>query len=53
MTVDGHVDPDFTDEVVNGACLTREGTITHAQTLAAVEAESPATRVRTAKNVSK
>jgi NAD(P) transhydrogenase subunit alpha len=41
MTVDGRVIPDFTDEVVTGACLTRDGTINHAPTLAAVEAEIP------------
>jgi NAD(P) transhydrogenase subunit alpha len=40
MTVDGRVVPDFTDEVVNGACLTRDGTINHAPTLEAIEAEA-------------
>ncbi|MDQ1546869.1 MAG: H+-translocating transhydrogenase subunit alpha [Actinomycetota bacterium] len=40
MTVDGRVQPDFTDEVVDGACLTRDGTVNHAPTLAALEAES-------------
>jgi NAD(P) transhydrogenase subunit alpha len=40
MTVDGRVVPDFTDEVVSGACLTRDGTIAHAQTREAVEAET-------------
>ncbi|MDQ1551010.1 MAG: H+-translocating transhydrogenase subunit alpha [Actinomycetota bacterium] len=39
MTVDGRVQPDFTDEVVDGACLTRDGTVNHAPTLAALEAE--------------
>ncbi|TFC94839.1 MULTISPECIES: NAD(P) transhydrogenase subunit alpha [Cryobacterium] len=36
MTVDGAVTPDFTDEVVAGACLTHAGTIRHAPTAAAV-----------------
>jgi NAD(P) transhydrogenase subunit alpha len=40
MTVEGQVQPDFTDEVVDGACLTRDGTVNHAPTLAALEAES-------------
>jgi NAD(P) transhydrogenase subunit alpha len=40
MTVDGRVQPDFADEVVDGACLTRDGTVNHAPTLAALEAES-------------
>jgi H+-translocating NAD(P) transhydrogenase subunit alpha len=37
MAVDGRVQPDFTDEVVDGACLTRGGTVNHAPTLAALE----------------
>ena len=41
MAVDGRVQPDFTDEVVDGACLTRDGTVNHAPTLAAIEAEAP------------
>jgi NAD(P) transhydrogenase subunit alpha len=41
MAVDGRVLPDFTDEVVDGACLTRDGTVNHAPTLAALEAEAP------------
>jgi NAD(P) transhydrogenase subunit alpha len=45
MTVDGRVVPDFTDEVVSGACLTRDGTINHAPTLAAIEAETSVTKV--------
>jgi H+-translocating NAD(P) transhydrogenase subunit alpha len=45
MTVDGRVVPDFTDEVVRGACLTRDGTINHAPTLAAIEAETGPTKV--------
>ncbi len=32
MTVDGSVTPDFDDEVVAGACLTRDGDITHEPT---------------------
>jgi NAD(P) transhydrogenase subunit alpha len=40
MAVDGRVQPDFTDEVVDGACLTRDGTVNHAPTLAALEAET-------------
>ncbi|TFD03927.1 Re/Si-specific NAD(P)(+) transhydrogenase subunit alpha [Cryobacterium sinapicolor] len=38
MTVDGRVTPDFTDEVVAGACLTHDGTIRHEPTAAAVAA---------------
>jgi NAD(P) transhydrogenase subunit alpha len=37
MTVDGRVVPDFTDEVVAGACLTADGVVRHAPTAAAVE----------------
>ncbi|TFC58076.1 NAD(P) transhydrogenase subunit alpha [Cryobacterium sp. TMT2-15-1] len=36
MTVDRTVTPDFTDEVVAGACLTHDGTIRHEPTAAAV-----------------
>ncbi|HEY8911916.1 NAD(P) transhydrogenase subunit alpha [Lacisediminihabitans sp.] len=36
MTVDGVVVPDFTDEVVGGACLTRDGIVTHQPTLEAM-----------------
>jgi NAD(P) transhydrogenase subunit alpha len=39
MAVDGRVQPDFTDEVVDGACLTRDGTVNHAPTLAALETQ--------------
>ncbi|HEX3680161.1 MAG TPA: NAD(P) transhydrogenase subunit alpha [Galbitalea sp.] len=46
MTVDGRVIPDFTDEVVDGACLTRDGTINHAPTLAAIEAQAAPTKVK-------
>ncbi|TFC37889.1 NAD(P) transhydrogenase subunit alpha [Cryobacterium sp. TMT2-42-4] len=38
MTVDRTVAPDFTDEVVAGACLTHDGTIRHEPTAAAVAA---------------
>ncbi|HSP51622.1 MAG TPA: NAD(P) transhydrogenase subunit alpha [Cryobacterium sp.] len=38
MTVDGTVAPDFTDEVVAGACLTHDSTIRHEPTAAAVAA---------------
>ncbi len=41
MTVDGRVTPDFTDEVVDGACLTRDGTVNHAQTREAIAALTP------------
>ncbi|HEY5229291.1 MAG TPA: NAD(P) transhydrogenase subunit alpha [Galbitalea sp.] len=41
MTVDGRVAPNFDDEVVNGACLTRDGTVNHAQTREAIEAAAP------------
>jgi NAD(P) transhydrogenase subunit alpha len=44
MTVDGRVQPDFTDEVVDGACLTRDGMVNHPPTLAALEAESAPTK---------
>ena len=40
MTVDGRVVPDFDDEVVSGACLTRDGTVNHAQTREALEAQA-------------
>lgn len=36
MTVDGVVVPDFTDEVVGGACLTHDGIVTHQPTLEAM-----------------
>jgi NAD(P) transhydrogenase subunit alpha len=36
MTVDGGVTPDFDDEVVAGACLTRGGEVRHATTAAAI-----------------
>jgi NAD(P) transhydrogenase subunit alpha len=37
MTVDGQVVPDFTDEVIAGACLTAGGEVRHAPTAAALE----------------
>lgn len=41
MTVDGKVVPDYTDDVVSGACLTRDGSVTHAPTLEALEQQKP------------
>jgi H+-translocating NAD(P) transhydrogenase subunit alpha len=40
MTVEGQVQPDYTDDVVNGACLTRDGEINHAPTREALDAAS-------------
>lgn len=40
MTVDGDVSPDFTDEVIAGACLTHDGTVRHAPTAEALAAAS-------------
>ena len=37
MTADGQVVPDFTDEVIAGACLTADGVVRHAPTAAALE----------------
>jgi NAD(P) transhydrogenase subunit alpha len=37
MTADGIVAPDFTDEVLAGACLTHDGLVTHPPTAAALE----------------
>lgn len=37
MTVDGQVAPDFEDEVIAGACLTRDGVVQHAPTAQALE----------------
>lgn len=43
MTADGVVAPDYTDEVVAGACLTRDGTVAHEPTANAVaELKAPA-----------
>ncbi|MEO6201216.1 MAG: Re/Si-specific NAD(P)(+) transhydrogenase subunit alpha [Cryobacterium sp.] len=39
MTADGVIGPDFTDEVIAGACLTHEGRVTHPPTAAALEGE--------------
>ncbi|QDW29374.1 NAD(P) transhydrogenase subunit alpha [Arthrobacter sp. KBS0702] len=40
MTTDGTVAPDFDDDVVAGACLTRDGAVRHAGTAAAMEAHN-------------
>ncbi|MGI8899661.1 MAG: NAD(P) transhydrogenase subunit alpha [Nocardioides sp.] len=37
MTRDGAFDPDFDDEIIAGSCVTRDGTIWHEPTRAAVE----------------
>ena len=37
MTADGVVTPDFTDDVIAGACLTHDGQVRHAPTAAALE----------------
>ncbi len=43
MTADGTVAPDYTDEVVSGACLTRDGTVVHEPTANALaEKRAPA-----------
>ena len=45
MTKDGVVAPDYSDEVVSGACLTRDGNVTHeptAQSLTQSKAEAKA-----------
>lgn len=42
MTADGQVRPDFDDEVVAGACLTRAGAVRHAATASALAAWNPA-----------
>ena len=39
MTKDGAFAPDFEDEIVLGACVTREGAIVHGPTRALVEGE--------------
>jgi len=39
MTSDGTIAPDFTDEVIAGACLTHDGRVTHPPTAAALEGE--------------
>ena len=40
MIVDGHLTPDFTDEVIAGACLTRDGQVRHEPTAAAIRGEN-------------
>lgn len=40
MTVDGRVVPDFTDDVVAGACLTHDGRVMHQPTAAALKGAS-------------
>ncbi len=40
MTADGIVAPDFSDEVIAGACLTHDGQVRHEPTAAALRAES-------------
>lgn len=40
MTTDGQVVPDFTDEVIAGACLTADGEVRHAPTAAALEGKN-------------
>jgi NAD(P) transhydrogenase subunit alpha len=37
MTADGQIAPDFSDEVLAGACLTRDGSVLHAPTAAALD----------------
>jgi NAD(P) transhydrogenase subunit alpha len=32
MTTDGRVEPDFSDEIVDGACVTHDGAVRHAYT---------------------
>jgi NAD(P) transhydrogenase subunit alpha len=32
MTRDGRVEPDFTDEIVDGACVTHHGVVRHGYT---------------------
>lgn len=45
MTADGTVAPDFDDEVVSGACLTRDGNIVHEPTANALaEKKAPAAK---------
>lgn len=39
MNVDGRIQPDFEDEVVAGACLTRDGDITHEPTREALSSQ--------------
>jgi NAD(P) transhydrogenase subunit alpha len=37
MTREGRFDPDFEDEIVAGACVTRDGSVWHAPTRALLE----------------
>ncbi len=39
MTAEGVVSPDFSDEVIAGACLTKEGSVVHAPTAEALAAK--------------
>ena len=41
MTRDGAFDPDFDDEIVAGSCVTRDGTIRHEATRAALGEDTP------------
>ncbi len=53
MTKDGVVAPDFTDEVVSGACLTRDGKVTHEPTANALaEKKAPVAKAPAAKKAS-
>ncbi|MCC6270585.1 MAG: Re/Si-specific NAD(P)(+) transhydrogenase subunit alpha [Microbacteriaceae bacterium] len=58
MTADGTVAPDFTDEVISGACLTRDGNVVHEPTAnalaekktpTATKKPTPATKAATTK----
>ncbi len=54
MTVDGKVTPDYTDEVVTGACLTRGGAVTHDPTAQALgKSSESATKAVTTKKGTK
>lgn len=45
MTTDGTVAPDYTDEVVSGSCLTRDGEVVHEPTVKALaEVKAPAAK---------
>lgn len=44
MTKDGVVAPDYSDEVVNGACLTRDGNVTHEPTANALATTKKGTK---------
>lgn len=50
VTADGKVAPDYSDEVVAGACLTRDGTVVHEPTAQAIAAHAtPAAKETPAK----